>query len=143
MTISLEVSSSFEICLGSTSSGDVLWFDVKLHQIFQVFGSLYAFLSLLCGSVSLGFFGKVYQLTRVDGGDPGGVRKGQTQNLKSGSHRVGTARRTLGMDKASRKSAYVNIPPQAPDPGQALRITSKRSSSEIFPVAYAPVFAGP
>jgi len=32
----------------------------------------------------------------------------------------------------------VNIPPQAPDPGQALRITSKRSSSEIFPVAYAP-----
>lgn len=36
------------------------------------------------------------------------------------------------------RSTYVNMPPQAPDPGQAWRTTSNRSSSEIFPVAYAP-----
>lgn len=35
-------------------------------------------------------------------------------------------------------STYVYIPPQAPAPGQECRTTSKRSSSLMIPVVYAP-----
>lgn len=37
-----------------------------------------------------------------------------------------------------RLELYVNIPPQAPGPGQEWRTTSNRSSSVILPTAYAP-----
>ena len=78
--------------------------------------------------------------TGIDGGDPRRIWEGQPQNFESSSHRVGPVGRKLKMRHraSSNKPTHVNIPPQAPDPGHAWRTTSKRSSSEIFPVAYAP-----
>ena len=70
---------------------NALWLDIKLHQILQVFGSFETLLSFLCGPVSLSFSGKASQPTGIDGGDSGRVRKGQTQNFESSSHRIGSA----------------------------------------------------
>jgi len=49
-----EWTGPFEMCHGTTSS-NVLWFEVKLHQNFQVFRGLETLLCLLCGGVNLRF----------------------------------------------------------------------------------------